>query len=173
MYQFTNGIRKRQGAEVKQGDITVGVTETKRELEETWRGYLRDSEREFIYGTTLLSRLRAEQVLFISFLIRRAVRGVVVPDEPHFDEIATPYLLSLVGNCGFYLEYGSGASTVLAAAMNKPFISVETDRLFLQSVRRKVGALKFCAALGSWRHRPDGPLGYTVPWTQPFFTKFA
>ena len=137
----------------------------KRELEETWRSYLRESEREFIYGTTLLSRVRAEELLFVSFLIRRAVRGVVVPDEPHFDEIATPYLRSLITDCSFYLEYGSGASTVLAAAMNKPFISVETDRLFLQSVRRKFGALNSAQRL------VHADIGLTGPWGIPFLAR--
>jgi hypothetical protein len=151
--------------EAKQGEITVELTQTKRELKETWRSYLRDSEREFIYGTTLLSRLRAERLLFVSFLARRAMRGVVVPDGPHFDEIATPYLRSLIHHCSFYLEYGSGASTVLAAAMNRPFISVETDRLFLQSVRRKVGALN-CA-----QRLVHADIGLTGPWGIPFLAR--
>jgi hypothetical protein len=60
------------------------------DLDETWRAMLRASERQFIYGTTLLSRVRAEHILYISFLVRRAMQGVAVPDEPHFDGIATP-----------------------------------------------------------------------------------
>src|SRR6201984_3595128 len=132
------------------------------ELDETWRAMLRDSERQFIYGTTLLSRLRAEHVLYISFLVRRAMRGFAVPDEPHFDEIATPYFLSLIGDCRFYLEYGSGGSTVLAAALNKPFLSVDTDRLFLESVRGKIGALTSAQRL---LHADIGRIG---PWGIPF-----
>jgi len=66
------------------------------DLDETWRAMLRDSERQFIYGTTLLSRVRAEHILYISFLVRRAMQGVAVPDEPHFDEIATSHFLSLL-----------------------------------------------------------------------------
>jgi hypothetical protein len=78
------------------------------DLDETWRAMLRDSERQFIYGTTLAARVRAEHILYISFLVRRAMQGVVVPDEPHFDEIANPYFRSLIGDCRFYLEFGSG-----------------------------------------------------------------
>jgi hypothetical protein len=132
------------------------------ELDATWRAMLRDSERKFIYGTTLVSRVRAEHVLYISFLVRRAMQGVAVPDEPHFDEIATPYFRSLIGDCRFYLEYGSGGSTVLAAALNKPFVSVDTDRLFLESVRGKIGALTSAQRL---LHADIGLIG---PWGIPF-----
>ncbi len=132
------------------------------ELDATWRAMLRDSERQFIYGTTLVSRVRAERILYISFLVRRAVQGVAVPDEPHFDEIANPYFRSLIGDCRFYLEFGSGASTVLAAALNKPFVSVDTDRLFLESVRRKIGALTSSQRL---LHADIGLIG---PWGIPF-----
>ena len=83
MREFADGTSNRQ--------IAAAAAEIKRDLDETWRAMLRDSERQFIHGTTLLSRLRAEHVLYVSFLVRRAVRGVAVPDEPHFDEIATPY----------------------------------------------------------------------------------
>ena len=83
MREFADGTSNRQ--------IAAAAAEIKRDLDETWRAMLRDSERQFIHGTTLLSRLRAVHVLYVSFLVRRAVRGVAVPDEPHFDEIATPY----------------------------------------------------------------------------------
>ena len=82
--------------------------------------YGRANSNSFIYGTTLAARVRAEHILYISFLVRRAMQGVVVPDEPHFDEIANPYFRSLIGDCRFYLEFGSGGSTVIAAALNNP-----------------------------------------------------
>jgi hypothetical protein len=47
----------------------------------------------------------------------------------------------MLGDCRFYLEYGSGSSTVLAARLKKPFISVETDRFFLKAVHKKIGTL--------------------------------
>jgi hypothetical protein len=77
------------------------AAEIQKELDEAWRAMFRGSEKPFIYGTTLLSRLRAEQLLYISFLVRRAVRGVAVPDEPSFDKIAAPHFLSLIGDCRF------------------------------------------------------------------------
>jgi hypothetical protein len=142
--------------------ITTLGPEIERELDEAWRAMLRHSENPFIYGTTLLSRLRAEHVLYISFIARRALQGVAVPDEPHFDETATPYFLSLLGDCRFYLEYGSGGSTILAAALNKPFVSVDTDRMFLESLRRKIGSVTATQQL------LHADIGLTGPWGIPF-----
>jgi hypothetical protein len=163
--EFANGTHNSRitaPTAAHQRQITAASGEIQSELDATWRAMLRDTEREFIYGTTLLSRLRAEHVLYISFLVRRAVRGVAVPDEPHFDEIATPYFLSLIGHCRLYLEYGSGGSTILAAALNKPFVSVDTDRLFLQSVRRKIGGRTSAQRL------LHADIGLTGPWGIPF-----
>jgi hypothetical protein len=135
--------------------VTALTPEIERGLEETWRAMLRDSEKTFIYGITLLSRLRAE--FYISFIIRRGVRGVVVPDEPRFDKAATPYFLSLLGDCRFYLKYGSGASAILAAALNKPLCPL-TDRAVLQSLRRKIGSLSAAERL------LHADIGLTGPW---------
>jgi hypothetical protein len=145
--------------------ILALTPEIERELDETWRAMLRDSEKKFIYGTTLLSRLRAEHLLYVSFIVRRAVRGlraIAVPDEPHFDEAAAPYFLSLLADCRFYLEYGSGGSTILAAALNKPFVSVDTDRMFIESLRRKIGSMT------ATQHLLHADIGLIGPWGIPF-----
>jgi len=145
------------------GHITATANEDNRTRDELWRYALRGSEETFIYGTTLLSRFRAEHLLYISFLIRRAIHKVVaVPNEPNVDETALPHFLSLIRGCRLYLEYGSGGTTLLAAALKKPFISVDTDQRFLQSLRQKIGTLA-----------PDQRLihaniGLTGPWGIPF-----
>jgi hypothetical protein len=54
------------------------------------------------------------------------------------------------------MEYGSGGSTVLAARLGIPFISVETDRFFLQAVRKKIGTL---SAEQHLLHADIGPIG--------------
>ena len=41
-------------------------------------------------------------------------------------------------NCNFYLEYGSGISTILAAKLNKRFYSIEGDRDFFKFINKKV-----------------------------------
>jgi hypothetical protein len=99
---------------------------------------------------------------YLSFIARRAINGVRVPDEPHFDELATPYFRSLICDCRFYLEYGSGGSTVMVAALNKPFLSVDTDRLFLRSLRCKIGTLTSAQRL------LYADIGLTGPWGIPF-----
>jgi hypothetical protein len=56
----------------------------------------------------------------------------------------------------------TGEICTRAAALNKPFVSVDTDRLFLQSVRRKVGALTSAQRLF------HGDIGLIGPWGIPF-----
>ena len=41
-------------------------------------------------------------------------------------------------NCNFFLEYGSGASTILAVKLNKRFYSIEGDRDFFKFIKKKV-----------------------------------
>jgi hypothetical protein len=154
MHEFTHATNHQK--------IVAAPVEFERELEEIWRTELRASERPFIYGTRLLSKLRMEHLLYLSFLARRTVQGVAVPDAPHLDEVAAHHFLSLITDCRFYLEYGSGGSTVVAAALNKPFISIETDWLFLRALRRKIGALTGAQRL---LHANIGPIG---PWGIPF-----
>jgi len=37
-----------------------------------------------------------------------------------------------------YLEYGSGGSTYLAAKLKKTFITIDSDKIFLDAVRKKI-----------------------------------
>lgn len=69
--------------------------------------------------------------------------------------------MSLLQDCRLYLEYGSGSSTVIAAALNKPFISVETDKYFLKAVRTKIGSL----SQRQWLVHAD--IGLTGFWGRP------
>ena len=48
-------------------------------------------------------------------------------------------------NCKFYLEYGSGNSTLLAEKYKKKFISVEADRSFYNYLRtnKKISGIKY------------------------------
>lgn len=101
----------------------------------------------------------------LNFFLTQRFVGFAVPGEPHFDEVSTPYFLGLIVGCRHYLEYGSGGSTVVAANLGKPFISVDTDRFFLKSVAKKIGA-----------RRPDQRLAYadiglTGPWGAPLRTQ--
>jgi len=77
----------------------------------------------------------------LQFSITQRFAGFPVRDEPYFDEQSTVMFMSLIRDCRLYLEYGSGGSTVVAARLAKPFVSVETDRFYLKSVRKKIGVL--------------------------------
>jgi hypothetical protein len=99
------------------------------------------------------------------FLYAQRVRGFAVPDEPRFNPDSTPLFRDLLRGCGAYLEYGSGGSTVLAARLGKPFVTVETDPHFLRRVREKVGALR------PDQHLLHADIGLTREWGFPVFGK--
>ena len=48
-------------------------------------------------------------------------------------------------NCNFYLEYGSGNSTLLAVKYKKKFISIEADRSFYNYLKtnKKISDIKY------------------------------
>lgn len=51
-------------------------------------------------------------------------------------KIANHYFIKMLKKKKFYLEYGSGSSTILAKNKNKKFLSVETDRSFFKHMRK-------------------------------------
>mgnify|MGYP001247860145 CR=1 FL=1 len=54
-----------------------------------------------------------------------------VPDEIDFgDDITNKFIRNKMNNCNFYLEFGSGNSTLYFQNLKKNFISIETDRNF-------------------------------------------
>lgn len=81
-----------------------------------------------------------------------------VPEFPHFDEESTAYFMDQLNNCTFYLEYGTGGSTVQAARKGISFVAVESDLSFMNSVQNKIGQLRYDQKLiaidtgltGSW-----------------------
>ena len=73
------------------------------------------------------------------FMIASRLRGFSVSGRPQLGEDGTRYFEDRLGSCKFYLEYGSGGSTVLAAGLGLPFIPVENDTWFRRSVLRKFG----------------------------------
>lgn len=94
------------------------------------------------------------------FIVRQRTRGFDVPSRPHFDPLSEPMFEALLRQAGSYLEYGSGGSTVLAARLGVPTLTVESDRFYARSVR---GAIGECA-----RNRmlvPD--IGVTREWGTP------
>ena len=95
------------------------------------------------------------------FFFRQRVTGFSVPAEPQFDETSKHVFVDLLRRSEFYLEYGSGGSTLLAARSKKRFISVDTDQWFLRSVRRAIGKLSADQQL------MHADIGLTGPWGKP------
>lgn len=85
---------------------------------------------------------------FRSFRIALKVPGILlkqrlvdfdVPSLPHFDsDETTRWFMSKLVASKMYLEYGSGGSTCLAAKNGIRFVSVDSDRFFLNSVKKKI-----------------------------------
>jgi hypothetical protein len=91
---------------------------------------------------------------------------IEVPDEPHFDAEGLDYFSKRIRTCEGYLEYGSGGSTVAVARREIPCTSVESDRRFLASVKRKV---KETTGFSGVRYIPVN-IGMTTEWGYPLFT---
>lgn len=75
------------------------------------------------------------------FAARQRRLDFQIGDQPWLDEESKAFFLPMLEKSKCYLEYGSGGSTVLAARLNKPFVCIDTDRYFLEAVRRKIGKL--------------------------------
>lgn len=107
----------------------------------------------------------------ICFLFVQQIRGFDVPSEPHFDPQSLPYFRERLGQARNYLEYGSGGSTIWAARLGKTFTTVDSDPVFLDAVRRKVGAEGFAREAGQTYFHAD--IGWTKAWGIPVFTNPA
>lgn len=95
-----------------------------------------------------------------SFYWAQRVKGFSVPDEPLLDEGATAALRSHLDKARFYLEFGTGGSTVLVARRGLETVSVDSDPVFAQAVRRKL-------APGHRVTIVDTDIGLTAEWGFP------
>jgi hypothetical protein len=77
--------------------------------------------------------------LWLRFRVRRALSGISVPEKPVFDsDSTTAWFTSELACAQTYVEYGSGGSTVVAAALGLNFATCDSDKAFLLSVKRKI-----------------------------------
>jgi hypothetical protein len=102
-----------------------------------------------------------ENLRLLRFWLVRQTRGFAIPDAPHFDPESTVLFRELITSCTGYLEYGTGGSTVLAHALKKPFVAIDSDRHFLADVGRKLGPLS------PQQHLLHADVGVTGPWGVP------
>lgn len=124
-----------------------------------------DHREDALFGRVLYKARRLGD--YAQFLYRQRVVGFAVPERPDFDDVTIPLFLERLATARAYLEFGSGASTVLAAKRGVPFTSVETDKPFLNAVRAKVVA---AGALDLSKQRfIHANIGLTENWGAPLF----
>lgn len=96
---------------------------------------------------------------------RQLVTGYKVPHEPKFHSAeATAWFAERLSAARSYLEWGSGGSTVTAARLGIPFVTVESDRFFLDAVRREISRLGYVHPGQDFRF---ASLGITSAWGRP------
>lgn len=106
---------------------------------------------------------------YAEFLYLQQVKGFQVPDRPDFDDATIQLFLEKVAHARRYLEFGCGASTVLAARHGVPLTTVDTDPKYLAAVRKKiVAASDYDAGKQRYIH---GRIGLTEHWGAPVFRK--
>jgi hypothetical protein len=103
-----------------------------------------------------------------AFVLNQRLRGVSVPDQPHFDEKGTAYFVERLRNSHSYLEYGCGGSTVEAARQRKSFVSIESDAYYLRAVREKIAREVRGTPSGQLVH---ADIGITEEWGRPFIKR--
>jgi len=104
---------------------------------------------------------------YASFAWSQRVVGFNVPDRPDFDDATIPLFVDRVVSAKRYLEFGSGASSVLAAKAGAVFTSVDTDNHYLAAVGSKIAALGLTdPAKQTFLH---ADIGLTEYWGAPLF----
>ncbi len=104
---------------------------------------------------------------YARFAFRQRVLGFAVPARPDFADETIPLLISRIGAAKHYLEYGSGASSFIAARQGARFTSVETDRFYLKAVQRKIEEAGLSDA--SRQRFIHADIGLTEYWGAPLF----
>jgi hypothetical protein len=63
-----------------------------------------------------------------------------IPDEPHMSDYEKIRFVSLLKASEYYLEYGSGSSTIFARDLGVPnIVSVESDKRWYKAVKKRIG----------------------------------
>ena len=100
----------------------------------------------------------------LRFVLTKPLMRLEIPDTPYLDLASTPFFAAALKSSNYFLEYGSGGSTVLAFQLGKPLISIDSDRKFLNAVRCKLGG-----GLRNDQRLIPVDIGLTGRWGTPFF----
>lgn len=96
----------------------------------------------------------------LAFKVSQRLHGAPVSDSPWFDDATLAWFTARLPQAQSYIEFGSGGSTVMAAKLGIPTISVEGDHFFASQVAKKIGNNHSVKLL-----RP--PIGMTGLWGVP------
>lgn len=112
------------------------------------------------------SRLSAGREI-VSFYLNRPDWNEVIRPELPFGAVANGEFVQDLNNSSSYLEFGSGASTLVASESNvKRIVSIESDRDFLAAVRVQIAAQQDVNTEIDYLYADIGPTG---PWGVPLF----
>lgn len=91
---------------------------------------------------------------------------VSVGESPYFGHpFCVNWFEEQLKACDQYVEYGSGGSTVLAAKMGVPTVSIESDESFLDMVKTRLSEMGLLEETRNrYLYRDIGPVG---PWGRP------
>jgi hypothetical protein len=115
-----------------------------------------------------LPALPRKGIAAAGFTARKYLLGYRVPDAPHFDEQGDRWFREVLSRTSCYLEYGAGASTVLAWQAADVVVAVESDARMLTAVRRALSGVSRQPRLSQLI---EVDTGITREWGTPLFTR--
>jgi hypothetical protein len=96
---------------------------------------------------------------------RKHLNGFTIKPTPTFEKEGLQIFLSAIKQSRIYLEFGSGGSTIAASRYVTKLVSVETDRLFAEAVRRAL------PQSDAEIHLLTPNIGITCDWGYPVFAR--
>ena len=96
---------------------------------------------------------------------RKYLNGFTINSTPALDDKGLQFFRSAIKQSRIYLEFGSGGSTIVASTFVTKLVSVETDRVFAEAVRRALP--KTDAEI----HLLTPHIGITAEWGYPIFAR--
>jgi hypothetical protein len=101
------------------------------------------------------------------FAYRKFSSDSILTDKPTLDQDGLRIFKNLIAKTRVYLEYGSGGSTLFAAKHVELLVTVDSDRMFLKSVKSAVS--QYPSMSRFWPIYVD--VGFTTTWGNPLFTR--
>jgi hypothetical protein len=101
------------------------------------------------------------------FVVKKHLKGYRVRSLPSFDSEGVKFFETVIKKTSKYLEYGSGGSTLIAAQFVDVLVCVESDRVFMASVRAELS--KSSRRCAQYFFTPN--IGFTREWGYPVFRR--